>query len=231
MLERKNELFEKYADKVLGWEGKLTSDADDNAVKCLTPQMRANGQKYHTNRGVTYCVYLDRAKALGKSPDYDSFVKMDDDGAKDFMLDSIRSLGVSDLPDAIALSIAEFFWGNEAKPKKYFIASVNELGGNAKTFKEAIEQSKNIDTLKLYDNFNRRKADFFEYLINAPSGKWYKWRNGWRRRIKEFNELVRPYAESNEKENAPVTNVKKGTSLIILLIAGVLIYYIIQMKK
>jgi lysozyme family protein len=200
MVLQNSDIWQSYSKFVLNFEGKLSNDPDDSAAACV------KAGQYHTNRGVTFCFFKDRAAALNILPvTYDRFVNLTDDDARKFMYDIYVNSDAAKLGDYISLAITELTWAaGSGRSQKTLIKAVNNFGYKVKTYKDALKIAETLDEIKLFKEYDKLKIAFFEYLINAPSKKWYKYRNGWRRRYKDFSINYSP--EKKKFVNSPKTN-------------------------
>lgn len=178
--------FQVYADHVLKFEGKTTADPKDSASKCIPG-------KIHTNRGVTYCTFKDRALALGITPvTHDRFVKMTDADAKKFLYDRYISRGYNTLPTAAAIVMTEADWGSGAHAWTNAIDTLNKLKVKGVPAKKATpsytinERNKILELIKkvpesdFFDEFTKIRYQWLERLGNTPYGRRFK--AGWLRR-------------------------------------------------
>lgn len=188
MINENDPLFKKYLAHVLKWEGLTSSDYDDTAASCA-----AFPGAIHTNKGVTYCTFLENAATLGITPvNYDRFLKLTDADISKFVQLFIAKAQGGDLPAPIALSMTEAAWlSGPTRAVKHLQEALNSMGykltvdgvKGPKT-KEAALQA-NPQTL--YRKYWEKRQQFLEYLIALPPpADYYKYRNGWRSRVADF---------------------------------------------
>ena len=100
--------FQQFVKHILSFEGGLSKDPRDTAVK-YAPFPGA----YHTNKGVTYGAFVALAPKLGITPvNYERFLKLSDQDVAKFIYQFYTSINGQKLPGAVGLSVAEAAWGS-----------------------------------------------------------------------------------------------------------------------
>ena len=213
--------FQQFVKHILSFEGGLSKDPKDTAVK-YAPFVGA----YHTNKGVTYATFKTLGPRLGISPiTYEKFVKLTDQDVAKFIYEFYRQVHGLDLPGTVGLSVAEAAWGSGVKRAITQLqqALVN-LGAmpatNPKTKASNIDGNwgpttlaavKKVKEKPLYDAFWKVRQAFIDKLKVTPGYTQYA--KGWTRRYTSFLDNIKP------------DTVAIGTGAILLL-AGAAYYFL-----
>jgi len=170
---------------ILGSEGKTSSDKRDPAAKCYPGGI-------HTNKGVTFCTFLETAKAAGISPvTHDRFLKLTDDEVVKIIYIFYKYVKGSELPDSVALAATEAAWGSgPGRALQHLRDSVKDLGKPAYTNTAAIKSAALLPERKLFDTYQARREAYLRMLGSQPT--WAYALNGWLNRIRRFNQQFRP---------------------------------------
>lgn len=218
-------VFSDFVKHILSFEGGLSKDERDTAVKCA-PFKGA----YHTNKGVTYCTFKELATKLGITNTYDKFISLNDNEVAKFIYYYYKEANGDKLPAKVGLSVTEAAWGSG---KSRAIKNLQEALYNLKKLsKDDIDGSWGLDTEKaansidektLFNEFWKVRQKFIDSLTVQPKYAMYK--KGWQNRINSF---LNTFSLTNIKET-----VKKNTLSTILIIAifGVIAYKLTTKKK
>jgi lysozyme family protein len=187
--------FQQFVKHILSFEGGLSKDARDTAVR-YAPFPGA----YHTNKGVTYAAFTGLGPKLGITPiSYERFLKLTDQDVAKFIYQFYKSVNGDKLPGSVGLSVAEAAWGSGPVPaikqlqqalinlKKLPAGSADGKFG-AKTL-AAVKATKEKD---LYDAFWKVRKAFIDSLTAQKSYAVYA--KGWNRRIDSFLNTIKPVA-------------------------------------
>lgn len=170
---------------ILGSEGKTSSEKRDPAAKCYPGGI-------HTNKGVTFCTFLETAKAAGISPiTHDRFLKLTDDEVVRIIYIFYKYVKGSELPDSVALAATEAAWGSgPGRALQHLRDSVKDLGKPAATNTAAIKAAALLPERKLFDTYQARRESYLRMLGSQPT--WSYALKGWLSRLKRFNQQFRP---------------------------------------
>lgn len=217
--------FTDFVKHILSFEGGLSKDERDTAIKCA-PFKGA----YHTNKGVTYCTFKELATNLGITNTYDKFISLNDNEVAKFIYYYYKDANGDKLPKSIGLSVTEAAWGSgKSRAIKNLQESLFNLGKIDKDeidgyFGAATEQAANsVDENTLFVEFWKVRQKFIDSLTKEP--KYAMFKKGWQNRINSFLSNV---------NFANVKNiVKKNTISTVLIIAifGVIAFKLITKKK
>jgi lysozyme family protein len=184
--------FKEFSKHVLKWEGRTSKDPKDRAAKCYP-----NG--IHTNKGVTYCTFKDRAASLGITPvTHDRFLKLTDEEVRKFIYEYYTKDNFNSLPDAVGLALTEAKWlsGNHVwsnaidtltklkvtgiPPKRsnlaYSIEEKNKILASIKKQPEAA----------FFDEFFNVRTNFFKSIAKGGQERFLR---GWLNRVNDFKNL------------------------------------------
>ena len=191
--------FKEFSKHVLKWEGKTSKDPKDRAAKCYP-----NG--IHTNKGVTYCTFKEKAAALGITPvTHDRFLKLTDAEVRKFIYDYYTKDNFNSLPDAAGLALTEakwlsgnYVWSNAIDTLK----SLGVVGIPAKKSTPAYtieEKNKILASIKkvpeatFFDKFFEVRTNFFRSIGKGSQSRFLQ---GWLNRVNDFknlkNKLISP---------------------------------------
>lgn len=202
----------EYVKHVLQWEGGVSRNPNDTASKCV------QAGQIHTNKGVTYCTFKDRAGAIGISPvTYDRFLNLtDEDGAK-FLYSFYNQVNASKFSDSIALALTEASWGSGTdRAYKHLYDALKNLGQTATSKAEAIEKSKLLPEKVLFDEYTKVRRQYLDFLTKSP--KYASFKNGWNNRLKSFYDTFNPDNISGKKK------LVAGALLLPILLISYLIF-------
>ena len=206
--------FQQFVKHILSFEGGLSKDPRDTAVR-YAPFPGA----YHTNKGVTYAAFTALGPKLGITPiSYERFLKLTDQDVAKFIYQFYKSVNGDKLPGSVGLSVAEAAWGSGPVPaikqlqqalinlKKLPAGSADGKFG-AKTL-AAVKATKEKD---LYEAFWKVRRAFIDSLTAQTTNAIYS--KGWNRRIDSFLDTIKPNAAA----------IGAGA---ILLLAGAAYYFL-----
>ena len=194
--------FQQFVSHILSFEGGLSNDPRDTAVR-YAPFPGA----FHTNKGVTYGTFTTLAAKLGITPvNYQKFVKLTDAEISKFIYNFYESVHGPQLPGTVGLSVAEAAWGSGPAPAikqlQQALINLKKLPSkNLKTGKSNVDGIFGDDTLKavhatsekkLYDEFWKVRKNFIDKLKVKPGYTQYA--NGWTRRYTSFLTNIKPVA-------------------------------------
>ncbi len=211
MLTAESSGFKKYVVFLLGVEGKTSKNPDDSAVSCA-PFAGA----YHTNKGVTYCTFKDKAASLNVLPvTYDRFLALTDYDVSKFVYLYYTYVRGQDLPDPIALSLTEVAYGSgPSVAVKTLQRALNDLKVSPAVAVDGaigaltIAAVKKVPVKPLYDAFWNERRSWILQLVQDPRYAMFK--NNW---ISRINAFVKQFAPT-------------GTAAIVLLTAAVVALWI-----
>ena len=107
-MENSSAQFQQFVKHILSFEGGLSKDPRDTAVR-YAPFPGA----YHTNKGVTYAAFASLGPKIGISPvNYEKFVKLTDQEVGKFIYEYYKSINGDKLPGSVGLSVTEAAWGS-----------------------------------------------------------------------------------------------------------------------
>ena len=214
MLYNDSNKWQEYISHVIQWEGGFSKNPSDSAASCVPA-----GQ-YHTNKGVTYCTFKDRAGALGISPvTYERFLNLTDEDAAKFLYFYYNNVAGSKLPDSIALAMTEAGWGSGTdRAYKHLYQALSNLGQEAKNKGEAQAKSFLLPENVLFDEYTKVRRAYLNFLTASP--KYAPFKNGWNNRLLSFYSKFSP--SGNQKKKLIVSG-----ALILLTLS---IIYLIKQK-
>jgi lysozyme family protein len=187
--------FQKFAKHILSFEGGLSKDPRDTAVR-YAPFPGA----YHTNKGVTYAAFTSLGPKIGISPvNYDKFVKLTDGEVAKFIYEFYKSVNGPQLPGSVGLSVAEAAWGSGPVPAikqlQQALINLKKLPAGAADGKfgpMTLAAVQATNEQKLYDEFWKVRRAFINSLTAQKSYAIYE--KGWNRRIDSFLNTIKPVA-------------------------------------
>ncbi|MEI8285716.1 MAG: glycosyl hydrolase 108 family protein [Actinomycetes bacterium] len=194
--------FQQFVKHILSFEGGLSKDPRDTAVR-YAPFPGA----YHTNKGVTYAAFTALGPKIGITPiNYEKFIKLTDAEIAKFIYEFYKSINGPQLPGTVGLSVAEAAWGSGPKPAirelQQALINLKKLPAiNPKTGKSNVDGIFGNDTLQavaktnekqLYDAFWKVRKNFIDTLKVKPGYTQYA--NGWTRRYTSFLTNIKPVA-------------------------------------
>ena len=187
--------FQQFVKHILSFEGGLSKDPRDTAVR-YAPFPGA----YHTNKGVTYAAFTALGPKLGISPiSYDRFLKLTDQDVAKFIYQFYKSVNGDKLPGSVGLSVAEAAWGSGPVPaiKQLQQALINlkklpPASADGKFGPKTLAAVKATKEKDLYDAFWKVRRAFIDSLTAQKSYAVYA--KGWNRRIDSFLNNIKPVA-------------------------------------
>lgn len=182
----------EYIRHVLESEGETSKDPNDSAAKCVPTG------KIHTNKGVTYCTYKDKAEKLGLNPSYESFLKLTDADAAKFLYVYYMAVNGQEFADSLALALTESAWmSGTARAYEHLKKALENLGQTANTRGELIAKAKILPDRLIFDEFTKVRRQYLEKLLSLPKYKNYK---GWLTRLKNFYDKFNPLTLAGKKK-------------------------------
>ena len=187
--------FQQFVKHILSFEGGLSKDPRDTAVK-YAPFVGA----YHTNKGVTYAAFTALAPKLGITPvTYDRFLKLSDQDVAKFIYQFYKSVNGDKLPGSVGLSVAEAAWGSGPVPAirqlQQALINLKKLpagSADGKFGPKTLAAVKATNEKDLYDAFWKVRRAFIDSLTAQKSYAVYA--RGWNRRIDSFLNTIKPVA-------------------------------------
>jgi lysozyme family protein len=187
--------FQQFVKHILSFEGGLSKDPRDTAVR-YAPFAGA----YHTNKGVTYAAFTALGPKLGITPiSYERFLKLTDQDVAKFIYQFYKSVNGDKLPGSVGLSVAEAAWGSGPVPAikqlQQALINLKKLPAGSADGKfgpktlAAVKATKEKD---LYDAFWKVRRAFIDSLTAQKSYAVYA--KGWNRRIDSFLNTIKPVA-------------------------------------
>jgi len=185
MLQNDSDSWLKYTGHILREEGKTSKNPSDTASRCVP------SGKIHTNKGVTYCTFKDRATSLGISPlTYERFLNLTDEDVAKFIYSYYKDVSGSSLPDSIALAMTEANWlSGPSKSWEHLYKSLSSFGVVTSSQKDAISKVDKISEQLLFDEFIKVRKQYLQSLLNSPK---YAMNTGWIPRLKRFYDNFSP---------------------------------------
>jgi len=194
MLYNDSENWLKFTQHILNYEGKLSKLASDlSAAKCV------QAGQFHTNKGVTFCTFKERASTLGISPvSYERFLNLTDDDVAKFIYSYYNGVSGSSYPDSLALAMTEASWGGGPIQKQLFTA-LNNLGQKVTTKAESIIAVDKLPEKVIFDEFIKVRKAYLDMLLKSPK---YSMNKGWIPRLKSFYDNFNPDVIGSKKKNS-----------------------------
>jgi len=187
--------FQQFVKHILSFEGGLSKDPRDTAVK-YAPFPGA----YHTNKGVTYAAFAALGPKIGISPiSYEKFVKLTDADVAKFIYEFYKSVNGPQLPGSVGLSVAEAAWGSGPVPAikqlQQALINLKKLppgSADGKFGPQTLAAVRSTGEKALYDEFWKVRRAFINSLTAQKSYAIYE--RGWNRRIDSFLNNIKPVA-------------------------------------
>lgn len=187
--------FQQFVKHILSFEGGLSKDPRDTAVR-YAPFAGA----YHTNKGVTYAAFTALGPKLGITPiTYDRFLKLTDQDVAKFIYQFYKSVNGDKLPGSVGLSVAEAAWGSGPVPAikqlQQALINLKKLppgSADGKFGPQTLAAVKATNEKVLYDAFWKVRRAFIDSLTAQKSYAVYA--KGWNRRIDSFLNTIKPVA-------------------------------------
>ena len=187
--------FQQFVKHILSFEGGLSKDPRDTAVK-YAPFPGA----YHTNKGVTYAAFTALAPRLGITPvNYERFLKLSDQDVGKFIYEFYKSVNGDKLPGSVGLSVAEAAWGSGPVPAikqlQQALINLKKLpagSADGKFGPRTLAAVKATNEKDLYTAFWKVRRAFIDSLTAQKSYAVYA--KGWNRRIDSFLNTIKPVA-------------------------------------
>lgn len=213
MLYNDSNNWQNFIKHVLYWEGGTSrSPKDTTAAKCV------EAGQIHTNKGVTYCTFKDRADKLGISPvTYERFLNLTAEDSAKFLYTFYNSVNASKFSDSLGLALTEAGWmSGSDRAFKHLYDALKNLGQDAKNKTEAIEKSKLLPEKMLFDEYVKVRRAYLNFLTSSP--KYAPFKNGWNNRLKSFYDNFNPETLSGKKK------LVAGLLILPVLLIGYLIF-------
>lgn len=218
--------FLELVKHILSFEGGLSKDERDTAVKCA-PFKGA----YHTNKGITYCTFKDLAGKLNITNTYDRFTTLTDTDVAKFIYYFYKDVNGDRMPASIGLSITEAAWGSgksrAIKNLQQALVNLGKLDSDEVdgVFGAITENAiRSVPEQILYNEFWKERQRFIDSLTAQP--KYAMFKRGWQRRIDTF---LGKFNISNIVSSSTQA-VKKNpiSSILVIVILGLIAYKIIK---
>lgn len=185
-LTSSSNLWNKYTQHILRWEGKTSADPRDTAASCYPGGI-------HTNKGVTFCTFKQLAAKLGITPvTHARFLKLTDDEVGRFIFEYYKTVRGPELPNSVAIALTEAAWGSgQARAFKHLRDSLADLGRPVISNSQAIQASQQIPEKTLFDAYFKQR---YNYLANTLGSqpKYAAFRRGWINRQNALKALFTP---------------------------------------
>ena len=194
-MENSSAQFQQFVKHILSFEGGLSKDPRDTAVR-YAPFPGA----YHTNKGVTYAAFTALGPKIGISPvNYEKFVKLSDQEVGKFIYEYYKSINGDKLPGSVGLSVTEAAWGSGPVPaiKQLQNALINLKklspgSADGKFGPKTLAAVQATSETALYNEFWKVRRAFINSLTAQKSYAIYE--KGWNRRIDSFLNTIKPVA-------------------------------------
>lgn len=189
MIAAADNKWSNFVAHILKWEGKFSKDPRDSAAKCVQP-----GQ-IHTNRGVTFCTFKTLASSLGITPvTYDRFLKLTDAEAARFIYRFYNDVKGSQLPDSVALAMAEAAWmSGSSRAFVHLRDALKQLGKPVATNTAAITQANRVDPSALFKAYQDKRKQFLQTTLGSQD-RYKAFVRGWINRLNDFNSKFNPFS-------------------------------------
>jgi lysozyme family protein len=187
--------FQQFVKHILSFEGGLSKDPRDTAVR-YAPFPGA----YHTNKGVTYAAFTALGPKLGITPvNYEKFLKLTDQDVGKFIYEFYKSVNGPQLPGSVGLSVAEAAWGSGPVPAikqlQQALINLKKLpagSADGKFGPKTLAAVQATSEKALYNEFWKVRRAFINSLTAQKSYAIYA--KGWNRRIDSFLNTIKPVA-------------------------------------
>ena len=186
-------MISAYSDKwisfvkhILKEEGGTSKNPNDTASSCV------DKGKIHTNKGVTFCTFKDKAAKLKIEPvTYERFLNLTDEEAALFIYSYYNTVKGNLFPDSVALVLTNIAWlSGPARASQLLFKGLAELGQTAKSFDDAaIIINKFNDEKIIFDEITKQYQTYLKTLLKNPK---YSTFTGWLPRLKRFYEEFLP---------------------------------------
>ena len=194
-MENSSAQFQQFVKHILSFEGGLSKDPRDTAVR-YAPFPGA----YHTNKGVTYAAFTALGPGLGITPiNYEKFIKLTDQEVGRFIYEYYKSINGDKLPGSVGLSVTEAAWGSGPVPaiKQLQNALINLKklspgSADGKFGPKTLAAVQATSETALYNEFWKVRRAFINSLTAQKSYAIYE--KGWNRRIDSFLNTIKPVA-------------------------------------
>ena len=194
-MENDSAQFQQFVKHILSFEGGLSKDPRDTAVR-YAPFPGA----YHTNKGVTYAAFKALGPGLGITPiNYEKFIKLTDQEVGKFIYEYYKSINGDKLPGSVGLSVTEAAWGSGPVPaiKQLQNALINLKklspgSADGKFGPKTLAAVQATSETALYNEFWKVRRAFINSLTAQKSYAIYE--KGWNRRIDSFLNTIKPVA-------------------------------------
>lgn len=195
MLYNDSNSWLNYTGHILREEGKTSKNPSDTASKCVQ-----SGQ-YHTNKGVTFCTFKDRATKLNISPvTYERFLALTDEDVAKFIYSFYNNVNGSSYPDSIALALTEIGWmGGPDRPFTILYQALSNLGQPVTNKKDSVIAVDKLPEKVLFDEVVKLWRQYLETLMKSPK---YAMNKGWIPRVKKFYDSFNPDVIGSKKKNS-----------------------------
>lgn len=184
-----------YTSHILREEGKTSANPTDKASKCVP-----TGQ-IHTNKGVTYCTFKERASTLGISPvSYERFLNLTDEDVAKFIYSFYNAVQGSNFPDSISLAMTEAGWmSGTDRAFTHLYDALKNLGQTANSKTEAVQKAKILPEKVLFDEYIKLRRQYLQMLLKSPK---YATNTGWISRLQRFYDKFNPDVIGSKKKNS-----------------------------
>ena len=194
-MENSSAQFQQFVKHILSFEGGLSKDPRDTAVR-YAPFPGA----YHTNKGVTYAAFTALGPKIGISPvNYEKFVKLTDQEVGKFIYEYYKSINGDKLPGSVGLSVTEAAWGSGPVPAikqlQNALITLKKLSpgsADGKFGPKTLAAVQATSETALYNEFWKVRRAFINSLTAQKSYAQYE--RGWNRRIDSFLNTIKPVA-------------------------------------
>lgn len=204
----------EFIKHVLNWEGGVSRNPNDTASSCV------QAGQIHTNKGVTFCTFKDRADKVGISPvTYERFLNLTDEDSAKFLYSFYKNVNGDKFNNSLSLAMTEAGWmSGTDRAYKHLYDALSNLGQTAKTKAEAIEKAKILPEKVLFDEYVKLRRAYLNFLATTP--RYASFKNGWNNRLKAFY----------DKFNPDAIGAKKKLTAGLLILPILLISYLIFKK-
>lgn len=196
------------------WEGGLSRNKKDTASKYPSPYIYKGSTGWHTNKGITYPVFVTASKKFGFENNAKNFLTMPDEIwnkiAKGFYWDKLKLDNLKS--DAISFQLFSWLWGAGTgwynRMQKYLFSKGIKWNKTSDTLYQAINiLIQNQGEKKTVDELQQQQVEFYK-SINQPA-----FEKGWINRVIDTTKFAYNYLtdEFTQALRKPVQEVTKIT--------------------
>ena len=174
------------------WEGGLSKDMHDSASAHFCPTPYKDGNKYHTNKGITYAVWK---QYFGAGHDTEFYAMSDQDWFTIFDNLYFKAVKGHEIKSInVACMVADSAWASGVNPaSKMLQRACNAIGGklvvDGSIGNGTLSFVNSADQTKLFDALVQVRADFYKAIAVGHNAIYLK---GWINRLSDDAKKFRP---------------------------------------